>query len=70
MPTKKIADLPNPKKCNDPEHEPPTMAYFSPGVYEHTCPKGGAVKRFTVQHPEFHYDDTNPDYIKGTEDGI
>lgn len=56
MPTKKIADLEDPTKiwsrkiplCEDPEHNPPTHMVFEPGVYEHTCPRCGAKRTFTV----------------------
>lgn len=46
---KKIRDLPIP--CSHPEHNPPSMRVFEPGVYEHTCPKCGAKKTFTVPRP-------------------
>lgn len=78
MPTKKIADLPNKRGYQDPEHKPPMYQVFEPGIYEHICPSCGKVTRFTVDHPpelkEFNddeaYDDESPDYIRNTEDGI
>ena len=48
MPTKKIADLPSFRRCRHPEHKPPTMVVWEPGVYEHTCPSCGDVTRFIV----------------------
>lgn len=47
MPTKKIAE-PLPLPCNHPEHYPPSHRVFSPGVYEHTCPRCGHVVVFNV----------------------
>lgn len=44
--TRKIADLPIP--CNNREHNPPSMAVFEPGVYEHICPGCGQTQVFTV----------------------
>lgn len=58
MPTKKIADLDEEKPrewkpisnpCQHPDHNVPGMRVFEPGVYEHTCPACGNVKRFVVQ---------------------
>lgn len=46
MPTIKISDLDFP--CMHPEHNPPNMIVFDPGVYEHTCPACGAKMIFTV----------------------
>lgn len=68
MPTKKIADFPIGKKCLHPEHEPPTMRLFEPGIYEHICPKCGQKKTFTVfpTNMDDNYDDLHPDYIKGS----
>lgn len=41
MPTRKIDDSKevSDKPCNDPGHNVPSMAYFSPGRWEHECPK-------------------------------
>jgi hypothetical protein len=47
--TRKIADLPDENICRDPEHDPPSMMVFKPGVYEHTCPTCGHVTEFTVR---------------------
>lgn len=49
MPTRKIADLPEVKRCHHPEHYPPTMMVFQPGVYEHECPGCHHVIVFTVR---------------------
>ena len=55
MPTRKIEDLPEPKICRHPEHDPPTMMVFKPGVYEHTCPGCGHKQQFVVGHgPTLH----------------
>lgn len=48
MPTKKIEDFKPQDICRHPEHLPPTMMVWEPGVYEHTCPSCGKVTRFTV----------------------
>ena len=48
MPTKKIADICDRKTCFDPEHNPPNMMVWEPGVYEHTCPGCGNKQRFVV----------------------
>lgn len=58
MPTEKIADFdpckdngtwrPLRKVCRHPEHDPPTMMVFSPGVWKHTCPACGRSTTFTV----------------------
>lgn len=45
--TRKIADVP-PRPCQHPEHNPPGMCVFEPGVYEHTCPECKKKKIFTV----------------------
>ena len=45
--TRKIADPP-PRPCQHPEHNPPSMMVFEPGMYEHTCPQCGNTQRFTV----------------------
>ena len=48
MPTRKIRDLEKHESCRDPEHDPPKHMVFSPGVYEHECPKCGQKVQFTV----------------------
>lgn len=49
MPTKRIAELKESwAPCRDPEHDPPTMVVWEPGVYEHTCPSCGKRQVFTV----------------------
>lgn len=48
MPTRKIGDLRFVQPCRHPEHLPPTMRVWRPGVYEHTCPGCGNVIRFVV----------------------
>lgn len=45
--TRKIADAP-PPPCRHPEHNPPGMMVWSPGMYEHTCPGCGNKQIFTV----------------------
>lgn len=45
--TRKIADAP-PPPCQHPEHNPPNMMVFKPGMYEHTCPGCGKTQIFTV----------------------
>lgn len=60
MATRKIADFdPNKdngtwnasrRQCRHPEHNPPSMMVYSPGVWEHTCPGCSKVTTFTV-HP-------------------
>lgn len=45
-PTEKIADIQPPCMC--PDHKPPSMVAWRPGVYKHTCPSCGAVMIFTV----------------------
>ncbi len=49
--TRKIADLPSDNMCRDPQHEPPSMQVFEPGVYEHVCPSCGRSMHFVVQRP-------------------
>lgn len=57
MPTRKIGDLPKlpdgrhkppEKPCFHPEHNPPSMKVYQPGVYEHECPACGRKLTFTV----------------------
>lgn len=48
MPTRKIADLPSSRPCRHPDHEPPRLRLFTPGVYEHECPACHRVLRFVV----------------------
>jgi hypothetical protein len=42
MPLRKIGgpEFPEDKEkyCTDPEHNPPTHLYLTPGTYEHECP--------------------------------
>lgn len=49
MPTRKIADQPEP--CRHPDHNPPTLQLFENGVYEHECPGCHHKQRFTVNRP-------------------
>ena len=45
--TRKIVDaLPRPCQC--PEHNPPGMMVFGPGMYEHVCPTCGQKQVFAV----------------------
>ena len=46
--TRKIAEAPQEKICNSREHNPATMILREPGMYEHTCPVCGNIRRFTV----------------------
>ena len=46
--TRKIADIKEVFPCRHPEHDPPNMMVFEPGIYEHTCPACGHVTRFVV----------------------
>ena len=48
MPTRKIKDLKRFNPCMHPEHDPPSMMVFEPGVYEHECPACHRVITFTV----------------------
>ena len=50
MPTRKIKDFRDDDKkvCRHPEHNPPTMKVFEPGVYEHECPACGNKQIITV----------------------
>jgi hypothetical protein len=48
MPTRKIAEIPEQKVCRHPEHNPPNMMVWEPGVYEHECPRCGEIQTFTV----------------------
>lgn len=64
MPTRKIADLPQP--CRDPDHEPPLFQSLERGVYEHVCPGCSQRTTFTVDPPSMrgvdewaHYLDKN-----------
>jgi len=49
MPTRKIRDVEEFRTCTDPEHNPPSMMVFQPGVYEHECPRCGRKIEFTVR---------------------
>jgi hypothetical protein len=51
MPTRKIADLPLPRVCRDPEHNPPMHMTYENGVYEHECPWCHHKQTFTVNKP-------------------
>lgn len=52
MPTKKIGNAPGTgpsgRPCLSPDHNPPNMMVFQPGIYEHTCSGCGAKQTFTV----------------------
>lgn len=50
MPTKKIDEKTSMHHivCSHPEHNPPSMQVFMPGLYEHECPKCGSKKMFRV----------------------
>lgn len=48
--TKKIGEIGD-TLCRHPEHSPPSMQVFEPGIYEHTCPGCGAKTIFNVTRP-------------------
>lgn len=50
MPTRKISDIEEHPHvmCRHPEHNPPSMMVFKPGVYEHECPACKRTVQFTV----------------------
>lgn len=49
MPTQKIGELPKfPFLCEDPDHNPPTMRVFEPGIWEHTCPTCNHKQKFII----------------------
>lgn len=65
MPTRKIRDL-EPPHCRHPEHNPPNMRVFEPGVYEHECPACGKTQTFVVRGVSLSADDgTNPMHAFG-----
>lgn len=45
---RKIGDVPMPKRCTSPEHDPPGMIVLEPGIYEYTCPRCGETKTVVV----------------------
>lgn len=53
MPTRKISgdtdDQCGLQQCRHPDHNPPGHRVFTPGTYEHTCPKCGNVAVFVVR---------------------
>ena len=49
MATKKIGEIEKP--CFHPEHNPPSMMVYEPGVYEHVCPACGRRQVFRVTRP-------------------
>lgn len=49
MPTRKIADIPEP--CRHPDHNPPNMVVLENGIYEHECPGCHHKQRFHVNRP-------------------
>ena len=55
MPTSKIKDLKEPVICRHPEHDPPNMMVYQPGVYEHVCPACGRKQTFTVRQKTWLY---------------
>jgi len=52
MPTRRIdtkeSCWDNRKVCRHPEHNPPSMRVFEPGLYEHECPACGHTQVFKV----------------------
>lgn len=56
MPTRKIADRLEDLRCRHPDHDPPKMRVFSPGVYEHECPGCGKVQVFYVAGADLEND--------------
>ena len=70
MPIRKIAD--HSATCKNPDHNPPTHIYLEPGIWEHQCPQCGkkTIINIPVIENSAKYDDEEPTYITGTEDGI
>jgi hypothetical protein len=68
MPTRKIRDIdPCDKRfypCRHPEHNPPSMMVYQPGVYKHECPGCGHTVQFTV-HPN-HFLGERPYHVQWT----
>jgi hypothetical protein len=50
MPTRKIGEVVETRRCYDTSHDPPSMMVWEPGVYEHTCPSCGKKQTFVVGH--------------------
>ena len=50
MPTRKIRDIKEYKRCFHPSHNPPNMEVFTPGVYEHECPACHHKVEFVVRN--------------------
>lgn len=53
MPTKKIENKDlrfnwDFRECSHPEHNPPSMRVFDPGLYEHECPSCGKKQCFRI----------------------
>lgn len=48
MTLRRVGDLPK-RLCTSSEHEPPSMVVLQPGAYEHTCPRRGSKRYFTVR---------------------
>lgn len=46
---KKFIPLKPSKRCQHPEHKPPTHYVYKPGYYEYECPSCGKVTKFTVR---------------------
>lgn len=49
MPTRKISDDQDTRPCRHPDHDPPNMRVFEPGLYEHECPACHRKTVFRVQ---------------------
>lgn len=58
MPTRKIADPPQPP-CSDPDHEPAMFRVYEPGVYVHTCAGCGESRTFMARRPTWKSDMTD-----------
>jgi hypothetical protein len=48
MPTRKIKDISKKEMCLDPEHNPPGMMVWEPGVWEHECPSCHKKQTFRI----------------------
>lgn len=67
MPTRKVKDIDgwDAKICRDPDHNPPTMMVYQPGVYEHECPSCHRTFTFVVRSN--HLADMSGKIWKSTE---
>lgn len=47
MPTRKISDDQDTRPRRHPNHDPPNMRVFEPGLYEHECPGRRYMRSFS-----------------------